>query len=148
MNPPLQSGICNLGSINMDIVVQVERFPEVGETVSAGKSAFIPGGKGANQAVAAARMGAHVDFIGAVGTDKFGTNLRNYLAQERVAIDHVAQVQSPTGIAVVTVDQQGGNRIIVIPGSNAVVHAEQVKAYFSPTTNRTAYPSNAPNLPI
>src|SRR6478609_5763649 len=91
------------GSINMDLVVAADRHPKVGETV-AGKTVFyFPGGKGANQAIAAARLGASTTLIGSVGKDAFGRQLRAYLAAEGVDLTFVKDAEAHTGTAIITV---------------------------------------------
>lgn len=111
-----------LGSINRDIVVCVPRIPRPGETVLGNSSAEYPGGKGANQAVAAQRMGADVALIGATGDDGFGAAMRAFLAQEGINLDQVAVLPDvPTGIALITVESNGENAITVSPGANARV---------------------------
>lgn len=106
------------GSINLDLVVRVTRAPEVGETVSGGDLAQFPGGKGANQAVAAARQGAEVAMIGRVGDDAFGPGLRTALAKQGVDVTGVRTWPGPSGTALVTVEEGGANRIIISPGAN------------------------------
>src|SRR5450756_1045289 len=122
-----------LGSLNMDISVTVSSLPVPGETVLGGAAAFAPGGKGANQAVAAARLGAEaglsVRMVGCVGDDDFGRTLRDTLRAEGIddgAVRTVAGV--PTGIAMITVDQAGENTITVAPGANREVGTAEVNA--------------------
>ena len=107
-----------VGSINLDLVARVERFPRAGETVSGATLERIPGGKGANQAVAAARLGAHVRMIGAVGRDFAAEEALAGLREARVGLD-VRELDSPTGIAIILVDAAGENQIVVVPGANA-----------------------------
>ncbi|KUM90081.1 ribokinase [Streptomyces pseudovenezuelae] len=113
--------IAVLGSTNMDLVVYVEKPPRRGETVTGREFRTIPGGKGANQAVAAARAGATVSMIGAVGHDTFGTRLRSTLEHSGVTTDHLRTVEGPSGTAHIVVDDEGGNAIVVIPGANGTV---------------------------
>ncbi|MFJ4199152.1 ribokinase [Streptomyces sviceus] len=113
--------IAVLGSTNMDLVVYVEKAPRLGETVTGREFRTIPGGKGANQAVAAARAGATVSMIGAVGNDGFGTRLRSTLEHSGVTTDHLRTVEGPSGTAHIVVDDEGGNAIVVIPGANGTV---------------------------
>ncbi|MFE3037500.1 ribokinase [Streptomyces canus] len=113
--------IAVLGSTNMDLVVYVEKAPRRGETVTGREFRTIPGGKGANQAVAAARSGATVSLIGAVGNDGFGTRLRSTLEHSGVTTDHLRTVEGPSGTAHIVVDDEGGNAIVVIPGANGTV---------------------------
>ncbi len=108
-----------VGSINMDLVSQVARFPMPGETILGGDLETIPGGKGANQAVAAARLGAKVTLVGRVGADIFGSKLRSNLAAEGIDISHVLQSQDmTTGVALILVNEDGQNTIVVSPGAN------------------------------
>ncbi|RNB91812.1 ribokinase [Brevibacillus fluminis] len=107
-----------VGSLNMDIVVETDVIPMVGETVLGQQAHFIPGGKGANQAVALARLGADVQMIGAVGTDSFGKDLLDALQREGIALDGIKQEDGvATGIAIIQLCQKD-NRITVVPGAN------------------------------
>jgi ribokinase len=108
-----------VGSANMDIVVRVGRHPGPGETVIAHDHGTHHGGKGANQAVAAARLGGDVHFVGCVGDDEAGVELRSSLAHEGVDVGHLASAGGPSGIALVTVDEDGENAIVVGRGANA-----------------------------
>ncbi|QKW05940.1 ribokinase [Streptomyces sp. NA04227] len=111
-----------LGSINMDLITYVARAPRRGETVTGRAFHTLPGGKGANQAVAAARAGAtEVSLIGAVGTDTFGAGLLANLEHCGVDIDLVRTVEGASGTAHIVVDDRGGNAIVVIPGTNGTV---------------------------
>src|SRR6478672_123167 len=111
-----------VGSINMDLVVRVPRFPIAGETILGGVFATIPGGKGANQAVAARRLGADVAMIGRVGGDAFGGALRENLAREGIVTDGVGvDPARATGVALITVEDSGENTIIVVPGANGAL---------------------------
>ncbi len=111
--------IAVVGSLNMDLVLQVNHAPGPGETVQAQALHLLPGGKGGNQAVACARQGARVHLFGRVGDDAYGRTLRESLAQD--GIDH-SGVQTdpsePTGVAAITVDATAQNRIVVVPGAN------------------------------
>lgn len=118
LHPP---SILVIGSINMDLVAQTPRIPVAGETLTGSSFATTPGGKGANQAVAAARLGASVAMLGMVGQDVFGTSLLNTLQNAGVNTESVARVDGPSGIASIAVGAQGENSIIVIPGANAAV---------------------------
>src|SRR5437899_7553399 len=116
-----------LGSLNMDISVTVPRLPEPGATVLGSAARFTPGGKGANQAVAAARLGAEVRLAGCVGDDDFGRRLLAALRDEGVNADGVRKVrQVPTGLAMIAVDGAGENLITVAPGANHEVGEEDV----------------------
>lgn len=106
-----------VGSINMDIVCQTNVFPKQGETILGERFETIPGGKGANQAVAAARLGAKVAMVGAVGQDSFGPALLNTLQNEGIDTSTVKTVATNTGIANIILYEQD-NRIIVVPGAN------------------------------
>ena len=121
--------IAVVGSINVDLVVSVERHPAPGETVMGGDRRELPGGKGANQAVAVARLGADVAMVGRVGADAHGTRLRAHLANEGIDVEHVVvDDDSPTGMALIAVDGTGENTIVVSPGANAHVGAADVRA--------------------
>jgi ribokinase len=111
-----------VGSVNLDLVARVERFPRVGETLSASSFERIPGGKGANQAVAAARLGAEVRFVGCVGRDGEATEALVNLRGLELELD-VRETDAPTGLALITVDAAGENQIVVVPGANAEVDA-------------------------
>jgi ribokinase len=110
-----------VGSINTDLVVVGERLPAAGETVSGGHFSQHGGGKGANAAVAAARLGAHVTMVGAVGRDAFGDEALELLRGEGVDTAGVARSDAPTGVALITVDSSGENQIAVASGANAEV---------------------------
>ncbi|MFE2962873.1 ribokinase [Streptomyces sp. NPDC059340] len=113
--------IAVLGSTNMDLVAYVAKAPQRGETVTGREFRTIPGGKGANQAVAAAHAGADVSMIGAVGADAFGSQLRTTLEHSGVDTDHLRTTEGPSGTAHIVVDDEGGNEIVVIPGANGTV---------------------------
>ncbi|MGW3135332.1 ribokinase [Streptomyces sp. NPDC001139] len=110
-----------LGSMNMDLVTYVEKAPQRGETVTGREFRTIPGGKGANQAIAAAHAGATVSMIGAVGTDPYGPRLRATLEHSGVDTDLLRTIEGPSGTAHIVVDDEGGNAIVVIPGANGTV---------------------------
>ncbi|MDQ2583038.1 ribokinase [Saccharothrix yanglingensis] len=117
-----------LGSANADLVVPVPRRPAAGETVLGGDTTVLPGGKGANTAVAAARLGADVSFAGAVGDDRHGELLRRSLASSGVRTGHLRTSGRPTGVAYITVTPDGENSIVVAPGANADVSEADVDA--------------------
>ena len=118
-----------LGSLNMDITVTVPRLPGPGATVLGSAARFAPGGKGANQAVAAARLGADVRMAGCVGDDDFGRLLLARLRAEEVNADAVRTVTgAATGVAMITVDRGGENIITVAPGANHEVGSPEVAA--------------------
>jgi len=109
-----------VGSINMDLVVRAERLPQPGETIRGSDFQTVPGGKGANQAVAAARLGAETRMVGRVGADDFGRRLRKSLADNGVDAAHVTtDREHPTGIALIVVQGSGENSIVVVGGANA-----------------------------
>lgn len=111
-----------LGSINMDLVTRTARRPAPGETVLGSGFATIPGGKGANQAIAAARSGARVRFLGAIGDDAFGTTLRSTLTDSGVDTTLLRTVDGAGGVATIVVDDDSGeNSIIVVAGANGRV---------------------------
>ncbi|EZP75186.1 ribokinase [Parageobacillus genomosp. 1] len=127
-----------IGSINMDLVTIASRFPAQGETILGEEFHLIPGGKGANQAVAAARLGAEVHMIGAVGADAFGNELVRALEREGVNVDHIKKVSDHgTGIASITISEQD-NRIIVVPGANHSLLPEDIERYESVIANSDA----------
>jgi len=112
----------------MDLVVETERYPKEGETIIGGKFEQIPGGKGANQALAAAKLGDEVEFIGACGNDSFAPKLKSSLKNGGAKIDNIFEVKGiSTGVAVITVDPAGNNRIIVSPGANYELDLEKIK---------------------
>ena len=118
-----------IGSINMDLVVKSEQLPKPGETLMGSSMETIPGGKGANQAVAAARLGAGVTMVGAVGNDGYGPALLDGLRKESINVEHVAIEDGvPSGIAIIHVDKAGENTISVVPGSNACLSRETVQS--------------------
>jgi ribokinase len=112
-----------LGSANMDLVVNADRAPRLGETVTGGTFRTVPGGKGANQALAASRAGGEVRFAGAVGDDVYGTQIRALLAAGGVDVSALDTAAAPTGTAHITVDAAGANSIVVVPGANGTVQA-------------------------
>ena len=116
-----------VGSLNADLVVRVPRFPQPGETISGSDLQIIPGGKGANQAVAAARQGTSVSMLGRVGNDSFGPELINNLKQNNVDTFHVQiDPQAATGTAIIVVDSNGQNNIVLSPGGNGQVSPADV----------------------
>ncbi|WP_191497840.1 PfkB family carbohydrate kinase [Mycobacterium simulans] len=111
--------VCVVGSVNMDLVFEVAALPRPGETVLASTLTHVPGGKGANQAVAAARAGARVQFVGAFGDDPAAETLRAHLRANAVGVDATIRVPGPTGTAAIVVDASAENAIVVAPGANA-----------------------------
>ncbi|WP_308421768.1 ribokinase [Paenibacillus radicis (ex Gao et al. 2016)] len=123
-----QPHIVVIGSLNMDIVVQMDRFPVHGETLTGREAHFVPGGKGANQAVAAARLGAHTTMAGAVGGDAFGKELLGSLQRSGVDHSQVRQLEGEsTGIASIMVSPDD-NMIVIVPGANAQCLPEHAAA--------------------
>lgn len=123
----LDGPVCVVGSLNADLVVRTERIPRPGETVEGGPLRITSGGKSANQAAAAALMGASVRLVGAVGDDANGAVVLDQLAQAGVRLDAVARRSGvPTGTAVVCVDSSAENLIIVSPGANGTMTAGDV----------------------
>jgi ribokinase len=114
------------GSINMDVVARAARFPKIGETVLGSDVHFIPGGKGANQAIAAAKSGARTALIGRLGRDAFGRRLKAFLALQGIDLEHVTSTtKADTGTAIITV-ADADNTIVVVPGANALVDRSDV----------------------
>ena len=119
--------IAVVGSINMDLVVCTPRMPLPGETLTGSDFRTISGGKGANQAVAAARMGAQVSLIGCVGADAFGAEMRDRLAADGIDLDYVDIAQgAPTGVAVIQVDAGSQNCIVIAAGANALLTGQSI----------------------
>ncbi len=120
--------IAVVGSSNMDLVVRSSRIPVVGETVLGGDFIMVPGGKGANQAVAAAKLGAHVHFIARLGNDMFGRKSLENLTSEGLDTTYVTLTSDAfSGVALITVDETGNNAIVVAPGANALLSIEDVR---------------------
>ncbi|MBX5476192.1 MAG: ribokinase [Clostridia bacterium] len=118
-----------VGSLNMDLVVEAERAPEAGETLPGRRFGTAPGGKGANQAVAAARLGGRVAMVGRVGADAFGDALLEAARGDGVDVRGVARDPSePTGVALIVVEASGDNRIVIVAGANGRVTADDVAA--------------------
>jgi ribokinase len=118
-----------VGSLNMDLVVRSPRLPRPGETLSGGPFATYPGGKGANQAVAAARLGAPTAMIGRVGADGFGQMLRISAEVDEVDVERVLPTPGlSTGVALITVEEGGQNTIVIAPGANAALTPEDVQS--------------------
>jgi ribokinase len=115
-----------VGSINLDLVARTERLPRPGETVTGATFSEIPGGKGANQALAAARLGATVALIACVGDDEFATLALAELRAAGVVLDGLKTVSTTTGVALITVDEAGENTIAVAPGANYELRPEDV----------------------
>ena len=111
-------GIAIFGSINMDLVVRAAHIPAPGETILGSDFVTVPGGKGANQAVAVAQLGGAATMIGAVGDDAFGDTLRASLQHYGVNVAHVQRIQWSSGVALITIDERGQNSIVVASGAN------------------------------
>lgn len=117
-----------IGSLNMDMVVRTVRAPEAGETLFGQGFALSPGGKGANQAVAAARLGAELTMVGRVGKDTFGGELLEIMRQEGIHIEHISVSDNlVTGVASIVLEENGENRIIVVPGANIELNVEDIQ---------------------
>ena len=126
------SRVIVVGSINQDVTVTVDRFPSPGETLSGTSLTYGLGGKGANQAAAAAHSGVPVFFVGAVGADPSGQRLRADLASHGVDVTHLREADGPSGTALITVASSGENTIILDAGANATVTVEPAKASLFP----------------
>lgn len=121
--------VCVVGSLNMDLVVKAARLPKVGETLTGAEFSTYPGGKGANQAVAAARLGAAVTMVGCVGADAFGAQQLSGLSREGVDVARVRTESGvATGVALIAVDAEGRNMIVVASGANMRLRAGDVDA--------------------
>src|ERR1700754_413344 len=116
------------GSINMDVVATAERHPKVGETVAGKQVLYFPGGKGANQAVSAAKLGASTTLLGRLGADAFGKELRTFLTAQGIDLSHVNETpDAHTGTAIITL-AAADNTIVVVPGANARLDADDIAA--------------------
>lgn len=125
-----------VGSLNMDLVVRVPRMPEPGETILGSDFQTVPGGKGANQAVAAARMGASVTMMGCVGDDSFGKTLVSNLETEGIDTSNIKVIpQAASGIAMITLDEGGQNSIVVASGANMLLTPEDVRSAWDSLKN-------------
>lgn len=123
----MQSPIIVFGSINMDLVVYSEAKPNDGETVIGNSFETFLGGKGSNQAVAASKLGANVSFVGKVGSDLYGQKLKEQLNLEKVNTQLLDEIEGESGVALINViESSSENQIIVIPGANAHVSADQI----------------------
>ena len=105
--------ICVIGSLNMDLVVNVEKMPKAGQTLLGSNFKEVPGGKGANQAVAMARLNGNVTMIGKVGNDSFGETLVNSLKKDNINTNYIQVEKGPSGVALITVDKNAQNSIVV-----------------------------------
>jgi ribokinase len=125
----MRERIVVVGSINLDLVAATQRIPLRGETVAGSSFRTFSGGKGANQAVAAARLGAPVSLIGKVGQDAFGAQLRESLNQSQVEVGAIGIVPGSTGVALITTDATGDNAITIVAGANAQLAREDLDAH-------------------
>jgi len=120
-----------VGSLNMDLVTRASRLPRAGETLIGQTFSTVPGGKGANQAVASARLGADVSMIGCVGTDAYGTQLREALRVEGIDCQAVSTVDGSSGVALIVVDDSSQNAIVIVAGSNGELTPASLQAFDS-----------------
>lgn len=128
MSDANRAAIVVVGSLNIDYFTKVRNLPSPGETVSSQRLDLFRGGKGANQAIAAARQGAAVDFFGCVGEDDEGTAYLKALTGEGVRVSRIQRVSARTGAAFITVDQSGENMIVIAPGANERLRSDDIKA--------------------
>lgn len=129
MNEAKSPRIAVVGSVNVDLVTHAPKLPVPGETLLGTTFRTVHGGKGANQAVAAARLGASVAMIGCVGNDAFGTRLHGALAAECIDVTHLHRIAgAATGVATITVDAHGANSIVVVPGANDRLDVARIDA--------------------
>ena len=143
----MQKKIVVLGSINQDLVIQLDRIPLPGETLFGNTLHYFAGGKGSNQAIAAKKLGGDVIFLGKVGDDPFGNNLRNYL--RGLGLDqHIRIVPGATGTAVINVDKQGENAISVIAGANSFFDLGDLEILSSLTAGDILLLQNEINVPV
>lgn len=120
--------VCIIGSINMDMIVSVDEMPQVGETIISENFKLAHGGKGANQAVAAKRMGNEVHMISKIGRDAYGAEMLKSLKNEGIDVSRIFQDKSkPTGTAIITVNKAGDNSIMVIPGANMAIDLYEIE---------------------
>lgn len=124
----MKKKILVVGSLNMDMVIDMAQMPAVGETVLGSSLTYNPGGKGANQACAAAKLGGDVKMLGCVGSDEFGELLKKNLYRCGVDVSDIKTSTKSTGMACIYVDNQGNNSIVVVPGANKECDVEYLKA--------------------
>lgn len=128
----MQANVLIIGSLNMDLVAQAERLPRAGETLLGQSFATVPGGKGANQAVAAARLGGQVAMIGCVGADAYGQALRRALVDEGIDCQGVREAEDvATGIAMIVVDASSQNAIVIVAGGNGQLESTDIERFDS-----------------
>ncbi len=118
-----------VGSLNMDLVTRASRLPRAGETLVGQSFSTVPGGKGANQAVASARLGAEVAMIGCVGSDAYGAQLRDALRVEGIDCQAVTEVEGSSGVALIVVDDSSQNAIVIVAGSNGQLTPASLLAF-------------------
>jgi ribokinase len=123
----LPPSVAVVGSVNLDLVATVPRLPRPGETLTGAELHRVPGGKGANQAVAAARLGADTRLVGAVGRDDFGERALTELRAAGVDLTGLQVTDEPTGIALILVDEEGENQIVVVPGANHALNPAAIE---------------------
>lgn len=123
----MKEKILIVGSLNMDLVMKMDRMPAIGETVLGSGMRYIPGGKGANQACAAGRLGGRAVMLGCLGRDDFGEVLKQSLAESGVDYSGIRQTDTCSGTASIYVDSNGDNSIVVIPGANSTCDTEYLK---------------------
>lgn len=117
-----------IGSLNLDMVTNVDHMPTVGETILCPSMQLIPGGKGANQACAAASLGADTTILGAVGADSYAELLKESLCRADADVSHlIVRPDQNTGVALITVNRDGDNSIVVVSGANATIHPEDIE---------------------
>jgi len=120
-----------IGSVNMDLILKTERIPLVGESFLGKEYKYMPGGKGANRAVAAARLGSDVTFVGKIGKDSNGIELKNKMKLEGIKMNYLIEEKGlTTGLAVVILDNRGQNRILVYPGANMTINYKDISKAF------------------
>ncbi|AZR73752.1 ribokinase [Anoxybacter fermentans] len=122
----MKNDILVVGSMNMDLVVQTDRYPKKGETIIGNDFKLVPGGKGSNQALTIGKLGGNVSFIGACGKDYFGDILLSSLKKGGVNTDAVYRLEESTGIAAITIEKNGDNRIIIVQGANSKLTPEMI----------------------
>ncbi|MFJ4196809.1 ribokinase [Pseudomonas sp. NPDC089534] len=125
----MSANVVVIGSLNMDLVTRAPRLPLGGETLIGHSFATVPGGKGANQAVAAARLGAAVAMVGCVGNDAYGAQLRDALLAERIDCRAVSAVADSSGVALIVVDDNSQNAIVIVAGANGALTSAVVDRF-------------------
>lgn len=126
----MKKRILIIGSLNMDMVIEMKRMPLEGETILGDTLTYVPGGKGANQSYASGKLGGIVMMLGCVGTDSMGEKLINSVSESGVDVSRIQRVNDrPTGTAVIYVDEKGNNSIVVVPGANEACDAEYLKKH-------------------